>query len=122
MIGILRNETRRAVQRSGLSDARDLLCSFLAGADAIGNADAAVAVAGERQTGQLLAETLDPVEAVEMADAVLRHGRLPFVDAGKDRRGAKAEDLLQFGADDGGDGVVGKLPDIFGARSGEEAA
>ncbi len=99
-----------------------MLRSVLAGADAIGNADAAIGVAGERQAGELLAEALDTVEAVEMADAILRHGGLPFVDTCKKRRGAEAEDLLQFGANDGGDSVVGKLPDIFCGRSGEEAA
>src|SRR5580704_4204217 len=57
-----------------------------------------------------------------MADAVLGHGGLPFVDAGEERCGAKAEDLLQVVADCGDDGVVGKLPDAFGVRSGEEAA
>jgi hypothetical protein len=36
-----------------------LLCSVLTGADAIGHADAAVGVAGERESGQLLAEALD---------------------------------------------------------------
>ena len=57
-----------------------------------------------------------------MADAVLGHGGLPFIDAGEERRGAEAEDLLQFVADYGDDGVVGELPDIFRVRSGEEAA
>ena len=41
------------------------------GADAVGDADAAVAVAGECETGQLLAQTLDAVEAFQVADAVL---------------------------------------------------
>jgi hypothetical protein len=95
---------------------------LLAGADAIGDADAAVAVAGKRESGQLLAQALDAVEALEVADAVLGHGGLPFIDAGEERSGAEAEDLLQFGANDGDDGVVGKLPDVFGAGSGEEAA
>ena len=57
-----------------------------------------------------------------MADAVLRHGGLPFVNAREERCGAEAEYLLQFVADDGDDGVVGKLPDAFRSRSGEEAA
>ena len=97
-------------------------CSVLSGADAIWDADAAVAVAGEGESGQLLAQALDAVEAVEMADAILRHGGLPFIDAGEERRGTQAKDLLQFVADDGDDCIVGKLPDIFGVRSGEEAA
>src|ERR1700733_15730115 len=57
-----------------------------------------------------------------MADAILRHGRLPFIYAGEEGRGSEADDLMQFGANDGDDGVVGKIPDIFCVRSGEEAA
>jgi len=68
-----------------------------------------------------VAEALDAVEALEMAHTVLGHGRLPFVDAGEERRGTEAQDLLQFVADYGDDGVVGKLPDIFCVRSPEEA-
>lgn len=113
---------RPTSSQSGLSDVRDLLCSVLAGAHAIGDAYAAIGIAGERETTELLAEALDTVEAVEMADAVLRHGRFPFVDACEKGRGANAKDLLQFGADDSGDGVVGKLPNVFRGRSGEEAA
>src|ERR1700691_1681208 len=99
----------------------NLLCGFLAGADAIWYADAAVAVAGEGQFRQLLAEALDAVEAFEVADAVLGHGGLPFIDTGKERLGAEAEDLPQLVADYGDNGVVGELPDAFGVRSGEKA-
>ena len=99
-----------------------MLRCFLAGADAIWDADAAVAVAGQGQAGHLLAEALDTVEAFEVAYAVLRHGGFPFIDAGKERLGAEAEDLLEFVADDGDDGIVGKLPDVFGVCSGEKAA
>ena len=56
----------------------------------------------------------DAVEAIEMADFVLRHSGLPFIGAGEQGRGAEADDLLQFGANDGDDGVVGEIPDIFG--------
>ena len=99
-----------------------MLRSVLAGADAIRDAYPAVAVAGERESGQLLAEVLDAVEAVEVADSILRHGGLPFINTSKQRCDAEAEDLLQFVADDGDDGIVGKLPEVFGVRSGEEAA
>ena len=61
-------------------------------------------------------------EAFEVADAVLCHSGFPFIDAGEKRLRAETEDLLQFVADDGDDGVVGKLPDAFRSRSGEEAA
>ena len=69
----------------------------------------------------MLAEALDAVETLEVSDVVLGHGVFPFVDAGEKRCGAEAENLLQFVANDGDDGVMGELPDIFGVRSGEEA-
>ena len=100
----------------------DLLYSVLAGADTVGNADATVAVSRECQGWQMLAQALDTVETFEVADAILRHGGLPLIDAGEERRGAEAEDLLQFISNDGDDGVVGKLPDVFGIRSGKGAA
>src|ERR1700733_5312189 len=70
----------------------------------------------------MLAQALDTVQTFEVADAILRHGVLPFVDAGEERRGAQAENLLRFISNDGDDGVIGKLPDVFGIRSGEGAA
>jgi hypothetical protein len=70
----------------------------------------------------LLAEALDAVQTIEVAHSVLGHGGLPFIDAGEERRGAEAEDLLQFVADYGNDGVVGELPDIFRVGAGEETA
>jgi len=70
----------------------------------------------------MAAEALDAVEAFEVADGVLGHGGLPFVDAGEERRGEEAEDLLQFVADYRDDGVVRESPDAFCVRSGEEAA
>ena len=72
----------------------DLLGCFLAGADAVGYADAAVAVTGEGEAGQLLAEAFNAVEALEMADAVLGHSGLPFVNACEKWRGAETENLL----------------------------
>ena len=95
---------------------------LLAGADAVRDADAAVSVARQCESGQLLAKAFDSIEAFEMANAVLRHGGLPSVYPGKQRRGAKAEDLLQFVANHSDDGVIGKPAHVFGARSGEEAA
>src|SRR5580658_5192178 len=68
----------------------NLFGCFGAGAYAVGDADATVAIAGECEAGQLLAEALDTVEAFEVAYAVLRHGGLPFIDAGEDWRGAES--------------------------------
>ena len=90
-------------------------------ADAVGDADAAVGVAGESESGQLLAQAFHAIEALEMSDAVLRHGRLPFVDASEERFGAQAQDLLQFVAHDPDDLVVGELPDVFCIPSSEKA-
>jgi len=101
-----------------------MLSRVAATTQAIWYAYAAVAVAGESERRQLLAEALDTIEALQMADAVLGHGELPLINPGEEWPGAEAnsEDLLQFVADDGDDGVVGELPDVFRARSGKETA
>ena len=72
---------------------RKLGCGFAAGADAVGDADAAVSVAGESEAGQLLAQVLDAVETIEMSDTVLRHGGLPFVDASEQRLGSQSQEF-----------------------------
>ena len=59
----------------------EVFCGVAAGADTVGDADAAVGVAGESEAGQLLAETLHAFEALEMSNVILGHGGLPFVDA-----------------------------------------
>ena len=100
----------------------DLFCGLLAGADAVRDADAAVAISGEGESGQVLAQAFDAVETFEMPHAVLGHGGIPFVDAGEKRCGAQAQDLLEFAAHDGNDGVVGKVPEVCSVRSGEETA
>src|SRR5208283_347083 len=89
-------------------------------ADTVGDADAAVGVARQDEAGELLAQALDAVEAIEVSNAVLGHGGLPFVDAGEDRLGAQAENLLQLGAHDSDDLVVGEWPDIFGISSSKK--
>jgi len=98
------------------------LCGVAAGADAVGDPDAAVGVARESQTGQLLAETLHAGEALEVSNAVLRHSGLPFVDAGEERLGPQTHNLLQLVAHDGDDLMVSKRPHILGVPSCEEAA
>src|ERR1700686_3847547 len=105
-----------------LSLCEQLLCGVAAGSDAGGDADTSVGVAGKSEAGQLVAQTLNAVEAVEMPDAVLRHGRLPFVDAGEERLRTQAEDLLQFVAYDSDDLLVGEGPDFFRIPSGKETA
>ena len=97
-------------------------CGVAAGTNAVGNADAAVSVAGESEAGQLLAQAFDAVEAIEMSDAVLRHGGLPFVDAGEERLGTQAEDLLQFVAHDADDVIVGERPNVFSIHASKKAA
>src|ERR1700730_9406888 len=89
----------------------EFLCGIAAGADAIGDADAAIGVAGESEAGQLLPQAFDAGAAIEMSNAVLRHGGFPFVDPGKEWLGAHADDLLQFVAYDSNNLVVSELPD-----------
>src|ERR1700680_1384809 len=74
----------------------ELGCGVAAGAEAGGDADSAISVSGEREAGQLLPHAVDAVDAIEMSDAVLRHGRLPSVDAGKYRLPPPAQEFLQF--------------------------
>jgi len=78
---------------------------FAAGANAIGDSDAAVAVAGEGEAGGFLEELADPLEAVEVSDGVLGHGVRPLVDPGGERDSGEAtsrgKDFVEFAANDG---------------------
>ena len=56
-----------------------------------------------------------------MSDAVLRHGRLPFIDASEQRLGSQAKNLLQFIAYDANKLVVGERPDMLRIRSSKKA-
>ena len=88
------------------------------GADAVRHANAAISIPRKREAGQLLAQSFDAIETVEMSDAVLRHRRLPSVDARKQRLGAQAGDLrtqnlLQFVAHDSDNLLVAQRPDTL---------
>ena len=95
---------------------------FGAGANAIGDADAGETVAGESEAGEIIQKRLDALQAVEMTDGVLRHGRTPFVDTGEKRLGTERDDRDQFVAHDGEDLIVGGIEDRLVAGSAEEAA
>src|ERR1700722_9459028 len=104
----------------------DLLRGIATGTYAIGHADTTVAVTGESDAGQQLTQALHAVETIEVSDAVLRHGRFPFVDTGEERLGAQAanlwtQDLLQFVAHDADDLIVAERPDLFRIPSGKKA-
>src|SRR5215469_13232779 len=101
---------------------KDLINSLGPGAHAVRNSDAGVAISSQGQAGKFLAEGLDGLKAVEVSDAILGHGTLPFVNPGKERLGGETNDLLELGADDGEDLVLGEGQDLFIARSTEEAA
>src|SRR5579863_4788511 len=111
------NLSKRRNSKSG----QELLYGVAAGADTIGDADAAIGVSGEGDAGELLAEAFDAVEAIEMSDRVLGHGGFPFINAAEQRAGVQTENLLQFVADDRDDFLVGKIPDILRVASGKEA-
>src|SRR5579863_1023511 len=55
-----------------------------------------------------------------MSDGVLGHGRFPFVDAGEERLGFEAENLLQVLTDNVDDFLVGGIPDAGGVASCKE--
>jgi len=80
---------------------------FGPGADTVWHADAGEAVASESKAGKLLAERLNTRESIEMADGILRHGGLPFIDTGEKRLRMKRDDLAQFVADDLENLIVG---------------
>ena len=101
---------------------QNLRSSFATGADAVGDADAAIAVARQRQPRQLTAKMFDALQAVKVADAILGHRRHPFIYAGPKRLGAESEDFLQVFADEADNLAVGKLPDLVSVRTSDEAA
>ena len=81
---------------------KDFAGRFGAGANAVGDADAVITVARQRQTWEVLAARFNTLHAFEVADRILRHGGLPFIDARKQRfdiEGAR-DDLPQFVAND----------------------
>ena len=73
------------------------LCGFAAEADAVGNADAVVGVAGEAQAGQRGKSRIDAGHAVFVADGILRHGATPARNLHVFGLGGGADD---FGAED----------------------
>src|SRR5579871_5765791 len=80
------------------SRSEDSLGGVTAHADAVGNADAAIRIAGyvkSRNGGHTRFHFCHPVG---MAYCVLRHGRRPSEDACEMRLGAEPGDLLQLGA------------------------
>jgi len=91
----------------------ELLCRVAARAHAVRYADAAIGVAGERETGQLLPQAFYAFQPIEMPDRVLRHRGLPFVDPGEQGLGAQAENLLKFIAHDPNNLIVAQRPDTL---------
>ena len=101
---------------------KDLINGLGPGAYAVGNSDAGIAISSQGQAGKFLAQGFDALKAVEVSDAILRHGALPFVNPRKERLGGQMDDLLEFAANDCEDLVLGEGQDLFIARSAEEAA
>src|SRR6202521_2731467 len=101
---------------------QNLRSSFATGAEAAGDADAAITIARQRQPRQLTAKMFDALQAVKVADAVLGHRRLPFIYAGKKRLGAESENFFEVFADQADNLAVGKLADFVSVRTSDEAA
>lgn len=55
--------------------------SFASGAHAIGNTDAAIAVSSKGHARRLSQQPLNSIQTIKMADAVLRHGSAPLLNA-----------------------------------------
>src|ERR1017187_9639875 len=95
---------------------------FRARTDTVGDADPREAVAGEREAGEFLAKRLNADQAFEMADGILGHRRLPFVNACEKRLGGEPNDLAKFVADDLQNLIFGGVEDLFVARASQKAA
>ncbi len=65
---------------------------------------------------------LNALEAFQMADGILGHGGLPFIDAREERVGSESDDLAEFVADDLENLIFGGVEDLFVARAAQEAA
>src|SRR5438094_2150858 len=77
VVSPLTRETQRGGAQSSYAITKlihDFLCGFFAGADTVGNADAAIGAAGERQCGEFCKMRLDSPDARLMSDMILRHG------------------------------------------------
>src|SRR5262249_46611777 len=77
----------------------DLFRRGLAHADAVGDADALVGVAGEVQAGNRGRTRFDLPDPVEMADGVLGHGARPAEDAREARVRSDSGDLTELARD-----------------------
>ena len=60
---------------------KDLGNGVGAGTHAVGNADAGESVSCKGKSGEKLPQALDAINALEVSDAILRHGTTPFVHA-----------------------------------------
>jgi hypothetical protein len=69
---------------------------FSSGTDTIWNADATVSVPSKRESGELLPQACNPLYAIQMANVILSHSILPFVDARKNRIGTYTEGVLEL--------------------------
>ena len=101
---------------------QDVVCGFGAGADAVGNADAVVGVAGESEVGQFAGGLLDRVDSFDVAYVVLRHGVIPSINAGEERVGGEMKNLAKSLLGYAQDFVVGLIEDFGIACAAEEAA
>jgi len=63
--------------------------------DAIGKANAPIAIASQRQSGKPVQEFLDSIHMIEMANRVLRHRSFPFENASEERFSIETQNLAK---------------------------
>ena len=102
-----------AYRRGGNGETKHRGGSNRAGANAVGNADAAEGVAGNGEARDEGNGFLDAIDAVEVAGGILRHGAAPAIEALDARLRGEVKDLAKFALNDGEHLFVGKLEDGF---------
>ena len=100
----------------------DLLGGGLAAGDALGDADAAIGVAGERECGNAGDKLLDAGNSVQVADVVLRHRARPAGDVGDERHAGDLQEFGQFVVSDAAEFGVGQVEQLGLQRAADEDA
>jgi hypothetical protein len=91
-------------------------------AHAIRNTDSAIAITGQKQSRNLISQALNSLQTLQVADSILGHRSLPFVDAGEEWLSVQSDDLAQLPADHVENLALRRLQNLFISRSTQEAA
>src|SRR5579864_7322942 len=106
---------------SASKSSQNVFGGLASGADAVGNPDAVIRVAGQVKAGDCGGAGADFRDAWRVTHVVLSHGARPARDDVFDGSGCQAEDAAQLLARDGDQGFVGFTERRFVARATQEA-